>query len=641
MKHLAFGLILYFAFSLFVSPPQIARAENSPPAIGAEDASGAADAGKEAKKKKKKGSKKKAKKKDGKKAEKPKKDDGKKKDVKKPVAKKADAKKADAKKAPVKKPVTPPKKVTPKKPKLPVYEVEKGPFRIFVNMKGAFQAKKTVEISIEPEQWSGFKVLRAVKHGKHVKKGDMLVTFDPERIDKAIKDLRRQVKLNDISMRGLQEEIKAHKKLDPMDKKALERRERMAKEDYEQTKKVDIPMYKESAKLYLKAAEEELAYAKEELEQLEKMYKADELTDETEEIILRRARFQVRYAEFYHKMSKMRYEETMKFSLPRQVEYLEDSMIRAELSMKKAKIMLPLSWTKQKIAWERARLASDELKKKLKELVEDRKFMTVKAPTSGIVFYGECKNGRWTGMTSAKSFDEGSAVPPKRVFMTIVKQGPLVIETGVSEKEIRLMREGMKGQIQPTAYPNERLDTVVSEVDAMPTGGTQFGVKLLVTDAKDVNVVPGMTCSIKLVACNKKNALTIPPSALGIDPLDGTKTYVYVVDDKGDPKKRMVKLGERTSKEIEILKGLKVGDKVLKVCLKEADILKKKRAEAKKKAEEAKKKAEEAKKKAEEAKKKAEADKKKAEADKKKASDKKTKKDKKAAKKAKKSKSKK
>ena len=67
----------------------------------------------------------------------------------------------------------------------------------------------------------------------------------------------------------------------------------------------------------VKSAVEYLEYAKEELRQLEKMYRSKDLTEETEEIILRRTRFQVESSEVQLKEAELRRDVTLKVELPR------------------------------------------------------------------------------------------------------------------------------------------------------------------------------------------------------------------------------------------------------------------------------------------------------------------------------------
>ena len=70
------------------------------------------------------------------------------------------------------------------KPK--THKVEKGPFKIEIELTGVFEAKRMEQIVLRPKQWTGLKVLDAVEHGQRVKKGELLVKFDMEKIDREI-----------------------------------------------------------------------------------------------------------------------------------------------------------------------------------------------------------------------------------------------------------------------------------------------------------------------------------------------------------------------------------------------------------------------------------------------------------------------
>jgi len=462
-----------------------------------------------------------------------------------------------------------PKKTATPADKKPTYEVEKGPFRVTVELKGIFEAKRMVEVSLWPDQWSSFTILKAADHGQQVKQGELLIAFDPEQIDQAIDDLRRQLKLTDIDIRRLAEQLAVLEKIEPMDLAAVNRRQRIADEDFELLMKIDLPTAKERADFYLKASEEKLAYAKEELNQLEKMYNADDLTEETEEIVLRRARFEVKMAEMSYKMSKQRHAETMKFSLPRAEESAKESIKRDTLGNKQAKVILPLALKKSRLEMEKAKVQRQRLDKKLKELLADRALMTVKSPVDGVLYYGECVDGRWTGLTSPTKFARGASLPAKKTLMTVVATRPILIHTAASEGNVRYLREGLAGRATPVAYPQARLDAVVDDVATVPDAKNTFDTTLLVADGAAVPVMPGMTCVVKLVPYEKDDALTIPPSALGTDPKDDTKHFVHVVDKDVKSTKRDVKVGERNAQAVEILEGLAAGDKILKVCPKD------------------------------------------------------------------------
>jgi hypothetical protein len=96
--------------------------------------------------------------------------------------------------------------------------------------------------------------------------------------------------------------------------------------------------------------------------------------------------------------------------------------------------------------------------------------------------------------------------------------------------------------------------------------------------------MPGMTCKVELVPYLKKDAITVPPKALGTEETDEEKRYVYRLDDEQEPSKHYVTVGKKTTKKVEILEGLCEGDVILAECPNEE----KTREEEKKKKEEGK-----------------------------------------------------
>ena len=55
----------------------------------------------------------------------------------------------------------------------------------------------------------------------------------------------------------------------------------------------------------------------------------------------------------------------------------------------------------------------------------------------------------------------------------------------------------------------------------------------------------------------------MPAKAVLPDELNDEKHFVWVLDKEGKPQRRDVTVGEKTDKQIEILKGLSEGEKVL------------------------------------------------------------------------------
>ena len=187
-----------------------------------------------------------------------------------------------------------------------------------------------------------------------------------------------------------------------------------------------------------------------------------------------------------------------------------------------------------------------------------------KAPCSGIVYYGQFVGGKWAA-GSTERLHRDRAVPPNQVFMTIVQPRPLVVHVTVPEAKLQNVVEGLKAIVEPISCSDVRLSAIVKKVSTVPTGPGSFNAQLLVAlDRQGEAVMPGMSCHVKMVSYEKKDALTVPPKAVFWDNDDPQKHVVYLAAKKGaKPEKREVTVGKRNDKQVEIVRGLSAGDEVL------------------------------------------------------------------------------
>lgn len=487
---------------------------------------------------------------------------------KKPDATAKDTGKKDAAKTPEKKPGTAQK--TPKpgeekkaESKPATYKLKKGPFHIEVSLDGVFEAQNQAELVIRPQEWPQLQVLKAVEHGAAVKQGDLVMALDTEKIDRTITELRAEMQLNELGVKQSEAQLAALEKTTPLDADANQRAERMTKEDWKVFREVEMPLAVKENEFRLKMYQEMLEYAQEEYRQLEKMYKADDLKEETEKIVLRRAKNQVDRAKLMLEFAQAQYDETKKLGLPRQEERAKELTDRALIDVEFTKDTLPLLLSKHRLELEKLKVARSQGEDRLNKLISDREAMTVKAPIDGIVYYGRPVRGKWSG-GGGEMFRRGMPVPPNEAFMTVVQTRPLIIHTTVPESQAQRVRAGQKVYVDPVGFVGQKLTAIVQKVGTVPMGGGSFDCQMTVAaDALNSAIVPGMNCELKIVPYKKTDALTVPPKAVFNDDFDPSKEYVYLVGKGGKPQKRTVSLGERNDKQVEVLSGLAAGDEIL------------------------------------------------------------------------------
>jgi HlyD family secretion protein len=445
-------------------------------------------------------------------------------------------------------------------------KVEKNDLKIDVALKGVVEAEQTIEVSIKPEAWTQpLTVKKAIGHGTPVKKGDIVLEIDPEKIDQAIRDLQIERELEELAIRLAREELPVLEKTLPMDLTTTERAKKEADEDLKLFLEVDRAEMAANAEQRVKSATFFLESAREELKQLQKMYRDKDLTEETEEIILKRQRFYVEMYEQMLKSAKISRDETIKIRIPRREQSLRDNVVRQALSLEKVKNTLRPTISQKRLALEKLVYEHDKSGDRLKSLERDRDALTVRAPADGIVYHGKCVRGQWAPTGVEAKLQPGGVIAPAEVFMTVVFQRPVFIRADVEEKHLHWLREGLKGKVVPAGYPDLTISARLLKASYVPHSAGHFDARLALEPSKEAYVLmPGMACRIKLTTYQKKDALTIPASAVFTDENDDEAHYVYLPSKKnGKPEKRTVKIGKSTGKKTEIVEGLKEGEEIL------------------------------------------------------------------------------
>ncbi|MFO0810870.1 MAG: hypothetical protein U0746_19755 [Gemmataceae bacterium] len=444
-------------------------------------------------------------------------------------------------------------------------KVEKEPFKTEVTLKGVFETAAMTEVTLQFDSWmqpGPVPVLWAVEPGATVKKGDVLLKLDPEKIDRALHDLEAEQKLADLAITALEIELPVAKKLAPLDLAAAERADKQAKEDAERYQKEDKKFLLESIDWSVRSTKEYLDYMREELKQLEKMYKAKELTEETEEIILKRQRFMVAMYEFELKGDEKRRDQMLKFEVPRREERMKDDLVKTGIALERAKATVPMSIQQKSLALDKAKYERSRATERLTKLRNDRDKFVVKSPADGVVYLGRCARGNFaTAGAMLTRLHAGGGIVGEDALFTIVQPKGLFVRATADEKDFGQLSAGLSCKVIPTAMPDARFPARIEKLTAAPIAPGQFEIRIALTDEAS-GVMPGMACSVKLVPYAREEALTIPSSAVFEETLDEDKHYVYRATADGH-EKRPVTVGKRAGGKVEVMSGLKAGDEVL------------------------------------------------------------------------------
>jgi multidrug efflux pump subunit AcrA (membrane-fusion protein) len=393
-----------------------------------------------------------------------------------------------------------------------------------------------------------------------------VLELETDKLDRTIADTRTDLNITNLALRQSEEQLKSLEKTTPLDLEAGERAARLAEEDRKYYFDVERPFTVKATEFSLKSAKLQLEYEEEELRQLEKMYKADDITEETEAIVLKRGRDGVERGKFAVESAQLARDHAITYAIPRKDLEVKEATIRKLLEWDKAKTALPMELRRQRVEFEKLRWQRLQAEERLNRLLADRKQMTAIAPIDGVVYYGRIMRGRTTDSAGmADMLRPGGAIPqPNMIVMTVVQSRPMVVRANVPEGELHDVRPNMVGIATPAAYPDLKLRATLDTTSDIPVSPGAFDARLNVDlKGKTKLLMPGMSCKIKLTPYLKLDAITVPPTAVVTDDVDEDKQTVQVLDKDGTVKTRAVTVGRKTDKQVEILTGLSEGDKVV------------------------------------------------------------------------------
>jgi hypothetical protein len=440
--------------------------------------------------------------------------------------------------------------------------IELRPFSIEKSFTAtALPAGDCALLKIEPETWVDFRITQITEHGAKVSHGDVLIRFDAEDIDRKIEDTRRELASGALALAQAELEAKILLETAPNKLEAARRAAAIAQEEniyFTQTRR---KASEESATQALKRSEQILANQREELKQLSKMYEADDITENTEEIILVRQQDAVAAAEFALRMETLDHKRTLNVTLPREAKALADSERDTAISLKKAEADIPRSIELNKLALEALKTNHQRARQTLTDLETDRARFEIKATADGTFYHGAIENGRWTTGDIIKNLVPHGRPPTHTAFATFVPgSAKLSLVAFLDEATARALKPGLAGTATLTGREEAEIPVKFLKIATAPNPGGSYRADLEASWPQDPSPVTGATAQIRLISYQQPAAIVLPAKALDFGPL-GWTVEVKLAD--GKTERRPIKRGHVSNDETEVLAGLEVGQVVV------------------------------------------------------------------------------
>ncbi len=435
-----------------------------------------------------------------------------------------------------------------------VLRVEPEPFQSRVKVAGVVQASRETPVEFDLRRWTDLTVVRVAPHGAEVKAGDLLIELETKDLKRKIADLERELPTKELELAAAELALEKAEKTTPLSLDKARREKMQAEQDLAHFEDKDRPMREKAAKQQVKETEEALAYAQEELDQLRKMYEKDDLTEETEEIILRRAENTVARYRWMLEQARSSSERTLQTLLPREHENLRRGLELRQIDWRAGEKSMRDGLEKQRLETLAKRRETEELRRSLEEHRTDLDALRVAAPHDGIVYYGMSQRGKWTTAPVVdKKLVPGGKLGMREVVMTIVDPSKPRVVLSLTEDQLGDLEPGQGGEAwakwRPEAVHSGRLESILR----VPYHDKTFDAVFVPRVPKDAPAfLPGMTAEVEILVRDEPAAILLPKTAL-------TKEGRVQHATLSDGKQVAVKTGRSDGDRIEILSGLKPG----------------------------------------------------------------------------------
>jgi HlyD family secretion protein len=183
--------------------------------------------------------------------------------------------------------------------------------------------------------------------------------------------------------------------------------------------------------------------------------------------------------------------------------------------------------------------------------------LTIRAPFTGIVSQRFAQAGSFVSPTSTT---QGDSATSSSILLLIDR---LEVLATVAESDIARIKVGQPVAITTTAFPDKTFKgkvRLVAPEAVQENGITQFQVRVQLDDEAAKTLKSRLNVSVNFIAGQIKEALVVPSAAV-ITNKEG-KTGILVPDAEKGPIFRPVVSGQTLGDKIQIVSGLKAGEKI-------------------------------------------------------------------------------
>ncbi len=165
----------------------------------------------------------------------------------------------------------------------------------------------------------------------------------------------------------------------------------------------------------------------------------------------------------------------------------------------------------------------------------------------------------FSGVIGKRGISGSSLGSENTIILTLDDSRKILCDLKIPEVYAAILKKNLKLTATFSAYENKtykgKIESVASRVDAQ----TRSILARAKINNESLEIIPGSLLEIKILY-NEKNALSIPDTSVMYE---GSKKFIYKIIENNMIKKIEIETGIRNQGNLEVLKGLIQGDKII------------------------------------------------------------------------------
>src|SRR2546423_5311313 len=266
------------------------------------------------------------------------------------------------------------------------YKVKKGTLKLEVSTDGTLAAVEPFEVKLKTKAYAGaLTVQSAAAHGAMVRKGESILELDAKPFIWAVEGAENELATARANLKKAEADAELATKSEALSLRISEDALKNAEGGLKWFEEVDGPQMLRLADLQVKMQKSQVEDQDDELDQLRKMYKTEDLTTATADIVIKRALRRLEVSKEMLKMQEEKRDKTKTFDFPIVKQRTVDAVEQTRQALATLKNVQAQTDVTRKSGLATARIASEQAEQKMADLKSDQATFSFKAAEDGMV----------------------------------------------------------------------------------------------------------------------------------------------------------------------------------------------------------------------------------------------------------------